>query len=260
MPDRLPASRFWTCAVIILATALVACGGAASEEETIRADRQYDLGVGLLQEQNQAGAFQHLLRALELNPDHADAHLVLGNLYLFTGNRAKAEEHLRHVLRIRTRAPEARNSLGVLYIQERRYDDAIRELREATSDILNREVHLAWGNLGWAYLEKGELQQARDALEQSVRSERRFCVGHYRLGQTLVRLEDFERAEEALTAAVEVDVPTCRAFQEAWKLRAEVRARLGHRDDAMSDLERCVELDPRSDAGRACRRLLDEAQ
>ena len=65
-----------------------------------------------------------------------------------------------------------------------------------------------------------------------------------------------EDAERALTSAIEADA-RCASFQDAWHLRGETRMKLGGREDARADFERCVELAPQSEAGKACARYLE---
>ncbi len=251
---------------------MMGCGG-PSEDDLRRSVAEYDLGVGLMQEQNVAGAFQHLQESVRLDPDNADAHLLLGNLFLFRQEFENSERHFREALRAnasldRAGRPalnaEANNSLGVLYIHWRRFDDAVRVLREATGDLMNRRPYFAWGNLGWAYYEQQEYDQAMPALEQAVQLNPRFCNGWYRIGQVhLARAratgatENFERAEDALTTALEVDDDGCRRLQEAWQLRGQARAQLGQREESVADLERCVELGAESEAGRTCAAMLE---
>ncbi len=240
-----------------LSLLFVACGGGPQADDVIRSQKEYELAVGLWQENNLPGAFHHLFRATELDNDNADAHLLLGNLFMMRGNNEKAEKHLREVLRIRTRSPEARNSLGVLFINQRRYEQAVRELREATSDILNREPHLAWGNLGWAYLEMRNYPDAIDALLRAVRHEPRFCVGYYRLGQAYMKLGKAKEADRALTAGLESTDKRCGRLQETWLMRGKVRLEQGEHDRARDDFEKCVEVDADSPVGSECKEALD---
>jgi Tfp pilus assembly protein PilF len=252
-------------AVTSLALAITACGGAASAENAVRAQKEYELAVGLLEERNTPAAFEHLFKAIELDPGNPEPHQLLGNLYLFRGDLEKAEEELKRSKELAERnekygppfVAEVENSLGVVYVHQKRYDEAVAVLREAATNIVNRTPYLAWGNLGWAYYEKGQYSDAVSALTQSVRQQSRFCLGYYRLGKTYLALRQFEQAEEALTHALEVPDEECKNLQDAWHLRGEARAQLGLRQDAIADFERCVELSAGSEAGRACQGYLE---
>ena len=233
--------------------------------------KQYDLGIGLHGEGNTPGAFHALFKAIEIDPSNAKAHLLLGNLFLLQREDnpksydAKAEHHFREVMRIQASdvrmpeqslTPDAHNGLGVLYVHQKRYAAAIEELNHAVEDLFNRDAYMAWGNLGWAYLEMQDWKHAIDALVRAVKLHPQFCVGYYRLGRAYLKTRSFEQAEQALTQAIEAD-KRCGAFQDAWHLRGEARMNLGLRDDARSDFERCVELDANNEAGKACSRYLE---
>ena len=247
----------------------VACQPGVSADGADKSMKQYELAVGLQQEGNQPGAFKTLYKALEYDPYNAKAHLLLANLFLVS--RAdnperydrEAEQHFRKVLEIQageyasqeSLASEARNGLGVLYIHQGRHSEAVKELDAAVADLFNRDAYMAWGNLGWAYLELHNYPKAIDALMRSVQLRRDFCVGHFRLGRAYLATRDYAKAEQALTSALEAD-PRCDGFQDAWHLRGEARMNLGNREDARTDFERCVELQPKTDAGKACGRYL----
>lgn len=257
------------------------CASGPSEEDIQRSEAEYQLAVGLLGESNVAGAYEHLADAIRLDPDNAEAHLLFGNLQLFRANYAAAEASFREAIaaneRLRTSGipalrSDALNSLGVLYIHQGRLDDAVEVLAESAADPLNHTPHLAWGNLGWARYERHEYAEALVALDQALRAQPGFCVGWYRLGQVYFAMgeagtgasEDddaeasFAHADEAATHAIEVESEECRQMQDAWLLRGRTRTRLGRDEDAVSDFERCVELDPSTDSGRACAAMLDD--
>jgi len=267
-------ARRWLAILAIAGVLLGGCPGGPSDEDLQRSRAEYDLGVGLYNENNVAGAFQHLQEAIRLDPENIEAHMVLGTLHMLRAEVEPAERHLRIAIDTNSRlgaaglpalTPDAYNTLGVLYINAHRYEEAVVVLRQATGDLMNRTPHLAWGNLGWAYSEMHDYPQATEALQQAVRVQPQFCNGWYRLGQVDFALgqaaeeaasgsgsEAFSRAESSLTHALEVDRDECRALQEAWLLRGETRARLGRRDEAIADFERCVELAQDTEAGRAC--------
>ena len=268
-----PLPRVWgiTIATVLLVLPLAllgGCGGGPTAEESMRSQREYELGVSLMREASLPQAFEHLLRAVTLDPENAEAHHVLGVLFTARGDFAKAELHLAAAGRLAddpalesrpSLRSEIRNSRGVLLIHEEKLDEAIVELRAAANDLLYTTPYLAWANLGLAYFEKESYPQAIAALEQAVRLQRDFCLGYLRLGQAYLATNDYTRAETALTRVVGVDNITCNTTQEAWEMRGQARSHLGHHDEAVADFERCVELGPETEPGRACRGFLESA-
>ena len=234
-----------------------------------RSFREFQLAASLRDEGQIAGAIEHLHKALELDPNNAEAHLLLGFIQMERRDYPAAEEHLSTGIKLLEKQKrdgstlaEARNIYGLCLLELGRYDDAVVVLRESATDELNTAPHLAWGNLGLAQLRQREYQEAVKSTMEAVRIQPRFCVGYYTMGQALWHLQQLSDAERALVSAIEAD-PSCsndRRLQGAWRLRGEVRARLGHRQDAVADLERCVELDPYSNDGRMCQTLLEDAR
>jgi Tfp pilus assembly protein PilF len=257
----MPVTRHLALAMLLV---LPGCGAGPSLEQVQRSDREYQLGVGLWGEHNAPGAFEHVLAALELDPDNAEAHHFLGNLYwLVRHDYAHAEEQFLAALRSHEVAPgpsdlpsRVKNDLGVMYIHVERYDDATRVLREAASDLMNHQPALSWTNLGWAYHEAGHDDLAIEALTQAVHLSPQLCVAWYRFAEVRRAHEELEEALDALDRILEVENETCNRLQVGWRMRGEIRAQLGRRDEAIEDLERCVELAADTDDGRACRRVL----
>ena len=73
-----------------------------------------DLGVAMHREGNLDSAEEHLLKALELNPDHPVAHNELGIVYRKTGRFAEARQSYETALSIYPNYHHARRNLGVL--------------------------------------------------------------------------------------------------------------------------------------------------
>lgn len=257
--------------VVWLASLAMGCAttSAAGTPDGERSFREFQLAAGLRDEGQTAAAIEHLRKALDLDPSNAEAHLLLGFIQMERADYQNAEEHLSAGIKLLEKQKrggstlaEARNIYGLCLIELGRYDDAILVLRESATDELNTAPHLAWGNVGLAQLRQGEYQEAVKSTMEAVRIQPRFCVGYYTMGQALWHLQQLQDAERALVSAIDAD-ESCsndRRLQGAWRLRGEVRARLGHRRDAVADLERCVELDPYSNDGRMCQALLEDAR
>ncbi len=241
---------------------------AAGTPDGERSYREFQLAASLRDEGQTAGAIEHLRKALELDPENAEAHLLLGFIQMERRTYQNAEPHLATAIKLLEKQSagstlaEARNIYGLCLIELGRYDEAVVVLRESASDELNAAPHLAWGNLGLAQFHLAEYQETVTSTMEAVRIQPRFCVGYYTMARAFWHLQQLKDAERALVGALEAD-PSCSnsvELQGAWRLRGEVRARLGHRRDAVADLERCVELDPYSNDGRMCQTLLEDSR
>jgi type IV pilus assembly protein PilF len=225
---------------------------------------EHDLAADLWLRRNEPRlALGHALKAVELNDENAEAAHLVALLYLDFCRRSTDECRLPEAARYAKMAVEAKkefreakNTLGVIYVHQKKYDEAIAVLLPLAEDILYQTPENAWGNLGWAYLEKGDLDHAIDALRRSIAAQPDFCVGNYRLGLAYERKQSPAAAVAAFTNAVETEQPNCKGLQDAFCGRARAYLRLGRTEDARSDLERCVQLDKRTAAGRECIALL----
>jgi type IV pilus assembly protein PilF len=255
--------------VAIAAAATLACSGRqgpGAQDPVRQSENEYDIARDLwLTRGRLREALQHALDAVKLDEENADAQHLVALLYLDFCARSPAEcrlsdaaAHARKALEIRPDFREARNTLGVALIHAKRAREAITVLRPLSDDILYQTPEKAWGNLGWAYLEAGQLDAAIDALRRSIAAQPLFCVGSYRLGLAYERKGELAPALEALTRALETEAPECTRLQDAFAARARVAARLGQADRARADLERCVELTTSTETGKNCRSMLDK--
>jgi len=195
----------------------------------------------------------------------SDGGTVVALLYLDFCARSPAECRLkdaekaaRRALSLKPDFREARNTLGVVLIHQQRPRDAIAVLKPLSEDILYGTPEKAWGNLGWAYFEAGDVDRSIDALRRSIAAQTLFCVGSFRLGLAYERRAEFASALAAFSRALETNAPECAQLQDAWWGRARVAERLGQTDSIRADLERCVELSSSTGTGKNCRSMLDK--
>lgn len=254
--------------VCLVGSACLGCvtGSNAGTPDAERSYREFQLAASLRSEGQVAGAIQHLRKAIELDSSNGEAHLLLGFIQMERQAYLNAEEHLSTAIAILEKQKqggsslaEARNIYGLCLYELERYDDAVAVLLASATDELNTAPHLAWGNLGLAQFKLGEYQETVKSTMEAVRIQPRFCVGYLTMGRALARMQLWPDAEQALTRALDAD-STCSdspQLQAAWRLRGEVRAHLGHHQDAVADLERCVELGAYTNDGRMCQSLLE---
>jgi tetratricopeptide (TPR) repeat protein len=221
-------------------------------------------------------ALEELLKAVELNPENAEAHHLIGLVSLRKASETeelakraqclrgealkleeeerrkhldKAEEEFKLSLKYRADYSEAYNSLAVVEMHKGEHEGAIRSAEKALSNALYREPYLARGNLGWAYLHKRDYVRAAKALRQALFEQPQFCVGRYRLAKVYYEQREWKSAAEELQRVV--GDSAC-PIQEAYHLAGLVALRLEQRTEAADFFRKCVELAPKACLAREC--------
>jgi tetratricopeptide (TPR) repeat protein len=131
--------------------------------DTVRASpfswtAQNQLGAALSQRGDLDGAIVHYQRALEINPDYAEAHNNLGIALYRQDQTEAAMAEYRRAISSRPTYAEAHYNLGNAFLSEHRFNDAIAEY----STALEIKPHLpeAHCNLGTALLNQGDVDRA----------------------------------------------------------------------------------------------------
>lgn len=222
---------------------------------------EYDLAGDAFKNRRHREALDHVQRALKLDGDNADAaYLGAAVMLAFCAlderspdcRLKEAEAFARKAVAAAPDHRDAKNALAVILTHERRYDEAIAILKPLSEDMVYASPENAWGNLGWAYLQRGSVDEAIDALRRAVAVQPLFCVGQYRLGLAYEKKGELGAAREAFTRAVDTQLPACKRLQDAFSARARVQARQGLRDAARADLERCRDMARETPVGQRC--------
>jgi len=227
-----------------------------------QAEAEYDLAREYFYKGAPREALDHVLKADKLDDNNAKALYFTSAIYLSfcSGDRGLkapdckmelADQYARKTLAHDEHFRDARNLLGNILILEEKYKDAITTLEPLVKDPSYNAVHLAWGNLGWAQVLDGQVDQGIASLRNAI-TQPKFCVGFYRLGVAYEKKGDLPMAEQHLSSAVQVDSPDCQNLQDAWRERAEVRVKLGHTEQACTDFMKCHDISSSTDSGKAC--------
>jgi type IV pilus assembly protein PilF len=249
-------------ALVVSAALIAGCGGTArpAGDPSRMSESEYDIARDLwLRQGKLREALDHALEATELDEDNAEASHLVALLYLdFCSKSADecrlpdAERAARRALATKSDFREARNTLGVVLIHQKRHGEAIATLEPLTRDILYETPENAWGNLGWAQLEAGQLNAAIESLRRAIAAQPEFCVGHYRLGLAYEKKQQPAQALESFDAALGAESTRCRGLQAGYAARARVLVKLGRGADAAPDLERCITLSKATREGKEC--------
>ncbi|MEZ5429523.1 MAG: protein kinase [Pyrinomonadaceae bacterium] len=120
----------------------------------------------LLYDWNFPEAEKEFRRAIELSPDHPNAHDGLGFYLKAVGRHAEAIEKCKKLQELDPLFPFAYVSLGYAYYFARDFDQAIEECNKALE--LDAYSTFAYRNLGLAYLQQKKFDSAISALSKAV--------------------------------------------------------------------------------------------
>jgi len=119
------------------------------------------------------------------------------------GEREKAEKVLLKLLSFFNRRPEIFYELGILYLENKKYKNAISTLKAA----INRDSKngFFFHALGLAYLRNKEYQKAAENFDKALHFNNKIPYRWADLAVALIELERFREAKEAIKQALEAE-------------------------------------------------------
>jgi tetratricopeptide (TPR) repeat protein len=139
-------------------------------------------------------------RAAGIDPGNEVYAYAAAQLVLAAGDRNAAEARLRAIVRRSAGNPAARNDLAWLLATERRDLDFALSLAREASRLRPESATL--DTLGLVHIERGEVEEAVDALEKAIAAPGSSPTVHYHFAIALRRSENTERAREMLKRAL----------------------------------------------------------
>jgi len=175
----------------------------ALELEPQNADARAGLGLVLLAMGDAAAAAEVFRKQLDENPGSLVAHVNLGSALLKLGQLADAEACVRTALGIDPCCAQALNNLGALRIRQDRPEEALQHLRQALQfEPMLMEARM---NLGIALLKLDRHEEALPMFQDAVRSRPSLAIGHYNLGRVYRQAGKLERAIECHREALRLE-------------------------------------------------------
>ncbi len=131
-------------------------------------------------------------KAIEINPDSAEAHYNLGVAYGNLDMFQKAVKAYKRAVDLDPGHEKAYCNLGITYEEEGNYKKAIEVYEKAIG--LNPDSAELYLNLGITYGRSGINSKAVDALKRAVKIAPDYADAHYNLGFAYLMLNDKNRA------------------------------------------------------------------
>lgn len=163
-------------------------------------------------------SFKQNLEAATLNPADASAHYNLGLIHQQRGDLTEARERFQKAIEIDENEIDAHYQLGRIARQQQRLGDAIRHFEQVVSREPGHSQYEIWREVGSTYIEAGQYEDARNALEQFLEHRTSDPEGLYLMGRAHAGLGDKREAASLMQACIEA-VKT----SPAYKYRASKR-------------------------------------
>jgi serine/threonine-protein kinase len=206
-------------------------------------DNLNTLGQFYLRESRFADAIAQFKRVIELTPDNATAYSNLAGAYLDQGdaaNHSEAEKDLQKSIEL---APSyaAYANLGNLYMEEKRYQDAVAATRKALE--LNDRDYLVWDNLRIAYQWLGDESHGAEArkktialLEEYIHSHAQDGPAHSLLAKLYALDHQGSRVASHIESALALEPTDLNVLEDV----AETYAALGERPKSLAYIRKSL--------------------
>ena len=186
--------------LLVAAFALVHTGVDARQVDHLRSP--WLLGHTQLRNKQYDQAVQTYTHGLAQFPDDSDLYNSLGVAYQYLGQFDEAEAAFRRAVELVPDHAKPWFNLGKLYLSQRRLEQARYALEQSLKhDPRPANAHPAYHNLGYVFLFQKDFQQARQAFERALHNKET-AQTYYSLSHALANLNLADEQIHALEQAV----------------------------------------------------------
>ena len=156
---------------VLLALLWLGCatpGPSPEDQDAKRATSMLNIGADHLQNGRVGLALREFLRAEALDPRNPRIQYGLGEAYWARNRLDDAERHFLRALELFPDHHDSRMTLSALLIRLERYEEAVGETRILVDDPTYPAPWRALANQGWAELQRGRVEAAREALDEAL--------------------------------------------------------------------------------------------
>ena len=222
--------------------------------------KYYNRGLDLLKTENYVGAVKALKKAIEINPAYDKTYYNLGRIYLINlGKTGEAVEKLTTAIELAPDNARAHQMLGVAHFKRNAYRQAIPALRRAVElgvQVQEDYPYHPYYDLGMVYLRQNEFDEAIRCFEQAIHLNPDQIRAHYGLGNALIRKGDVRKGAEQIrkyqalkpylnmVSQLEIAVRRTPKNPERWYQLGRLHTQYGRFEKAIVPLQRSIELNP----------------
>jgi serine/threonine-protein kinase len=181
-------------------------------------------------------AAEAAVRALQIDPDLAEAHATLGYVKHYDWQWAEAERELRRAIELNPSYALAHTWYANFLVCRKRLDEAIAEVRKA--EELDPLSMVVLTNVGWTLAYAGRLPEAVEAYRKALSLDPNYAQAHWRLSGAYAKLGRFDDA----TREVETAAALSRHSPSSLAWMARIYAVAGRGSEAKALLEQLLAL------------------
>jgi tetratricopeptide (TPR) repeat protein len=241
--------RVFTAALALLMLAGCALGSAASKQATYH----FQMGLSYLGENNIPGALGELTEAEKLDPDNHELQNFLGVAYFKKNRFEMSEKKYLRAIALKPNYSDARTNLAVTYLEMKRWDDAIYQLKLVADDIFYQNQSAAGINLALAYYGKGDFKQAMATLRPLAAAYPLDPMIHYNIGRVYYATDKIDLAVSEYRRAIEL-YPN---YAQAHYSLGQASMKQGDKKNAVKHFKEVMKIAPDTEMAQLSREYLD---
>jgi len=198
-----------------------------------------------------------LLKAEEIDSKNSDVKSLLGFVYMQEGESAKAESKLKESLEIRP-SHTAYINLAQLYITMSKWDFAIDNANKALEDIMYFTPYEAYNIIGWAYYNKKQYDQAKQAFSKALKTNSSYVLAMLNLALTYVATNKYDLAKDEYERIINTCGDNCPGpfLSEFYYRLGMCHLKLKDKKNAKVAFEKSIEIDPTGEFAKLSRQKL----
>lgn len=198
-----------------------------------RANIRLQLAVGYYQGGNYEVALDEVKKALDADPEMADAFSVRALIYTAMGENQLAEDNYQRALRLAPHNGDFSNNYGSFLCQTGRYQLAMAQFDAALSNPKYASPVKAMANAGACALKTKQYEVAERHFTSAMRLDPDFPTVQAGLAQVAYHRRDYPRASFYMNMLKAQTRPEAMSAETLW-LAIRIERKLGENDNAAS--------------------------
>ncbi|NJD91643.1 MAG: tetratricopeptide repeat protein [Geobacter sp.] len=235
--------------VILFVVSGCALGQAARKQATYH----YQMGLSYLGENNVPGALVEFTEAEKIDADNHELQNYLGVAYFRKGKLDISEKKYLRAIALKPGYSDARNNLSVTYLEMKRWDDAIYQLKLVIDDIFYQNQSAAGINLALAYFGKGDFNTAMSTLRPLAVAYPTDPMIRYNMGRIYYASDKIDLAVIEYKKAIDL-YPN---YAQAHYSIGQAFMKLSDKKNAVKHFREVVKIAPDTEIAQLSREYLD---